>query len=250
MADWMAVLETIAQRPPDECNAEWEWLMRELGLGPEYFLAVYEAVRQGRWRGAQNPKAYLKTVARREAAQMELPAEGDARLVFPGEIESEGEAVSQEERLDYMQHQYDNPRPLQDADGVWRPGVGRREGVSYRRFLAEKVPQALREIKEPSQELEEIVSDINANIDAVYIRLRPLIQANWGRWALAAELDAWEQKVLKYKVDEVSRERALEEQPDEVSRRALQAAWRKFDRSGARRLAEAAKIFFHRDVPE
>ena len=104
----MANLETMAQHPPDECNAEWEWLMKELGLAPEYFLAIYEAVRQGRWRAARDPKAYLKTVAKREAAEMELLAEGDARLVFPSEIkDGDSGKLSQEERLGYMQHELD-----------------------------------------------------------------------------------------------------------------------------------------------
>ena len=217
--------------------------MEQLGLGPEYFLAIYETVRQGRWRGARNPRAYLKTVARRVAAEMELPAQEDARLVFPGEIECEGEEISQEERLDYMQHQYDSARPSQGADGVWRRGAGRHDRGNYRDLLAAKMPGELRVVEEPPEELKEIIEDINANIDEIYIRLRPLIKANWGAWALAAELDRWEQKVLRYKLDGVSRERALEEQADDESRRALQAAWRKFDRTGARRLEEAAKIF-------
>ena len=72
--EWRATLEAVAQRPPDEANAEWEWLMEQLELGPEYFLAIYEAVQEGRWRGARDPKAYLKTVAKRVAAEMELPA--------------------------------------------------------------------------------------------------------------------------------------------------------------------------------
>ena len=240
-AEWMTVLETISKRPPDEANAEWEWLLAQLGLGPEYFLAIYAAVRQGRWRAARDPKAYLKTVAKREAAAMELPAPEDARLVFPGEIESDGERISQEERLDYMQHQYDNPRASQGADGVWRPGVGRRAGGNYRQLLAGKVPEELREIAEPSQELKEIIEDVNANRVDIHIRLRPLIKANWAQWAEAAGLDFWEQDVLRYMLDGVSRGRALEEQPNEDSRRALQAAWRKFERNGAYRLLEAAK---------
>ena len=265
MADWMVVLETVAQRPPDECNAEWEWLMKELGLGPDYFLAVYEAVRQGRWRRAQDPRAYLKTVAKREAAEMELTTPEDAVLIFPGEIESDGEMLSQEERLDYMQHQYDNPRASQGADGVWRThpnprkggavwgprrGVGQRERGNYRDSLMTRVPDGLAEGEEPSEELKEIVADINANIHGVYIRLKPLITANWAQWAEAAGLDRWEQEVLRCKLDGVSRKRAMEEQPDEGSRKALQAAWRRFDRNGEEKLLEAAKKFSVENVPE
>ena len=249
-AEWMAVLETVSRQSPDEANAEWEWLMEQLGLGPEYFLAIYEAVRQGRWRGARDPKAYLKTVAKREAAEMELPAQEDARLVFPGEMESDGEKLSQEERLDYIQHEYKSAGPSQGADGVWRPGRGRSSRAKYRELLIAQVPRELRELKEPPEELKEIIEDVNANIDGIYIRLRALIKANWGAWALAAGLDRWEQEVLRCKLDGVSRERALEGEPDEVKRKALQAAWRRFDRNGAARLLEAAKKISVENVPE
>lgn len=106
--EWLAVLEAIAGRPPDEANAEWEWLMYQLGVGPEYFLAIYAAIQQGRWRAANNPKAYLKTVAKREASKIDAQAERSAELVFPGEIECDGEEISQEERLDSMQHELDS----------------------------------------------------------------------------------------------------------------------------------------------
>jgi hypothetical protein len=48
----------------------------------------------------------------------------------------------------------------------------------------------------------------------------------------------------------MSRERALAMQADEESRKALQAAWRRFDRNGMERLREAAKIKFEKNVPE
>ena len=47
-AEWLRILETVATRRPDEAEPEWAWVMKELELGPEYFLAIYEAVRQGR----------------------------------------------------------------------------------------------------------------------------------------------------------------------------------------------------------
>jgi hypothetical protein len=48
-------------------------LLRELGLPMDTFSAVLEAVQQGRWRTARNPKAYVKTVARREFKKMAPP---------------------------------------------------------------------------------------------------------------------------------------------------------------------------------
>ncbi|HET9283137.1 MAG TPA: hypothetical protein VFR24_14350 [Candidatus Angelobacter sp.] len=248
--EWLAVLEAVARRPPDEANAEWEWLMDQLGLGPEYFLAIYAAIRQGRWRTANNPKAYLKTVAKREASKIDASEEGNAELVFPGEIERDGEEISQEERLDSMQHELDSATAMQAADGVWRPGGKRRDQGNYRDLLLTGVPGELRVIEQPSQELREVIEQINASTDEIHIHLRPFIKANWKEWARAAGLDQWEQQVLRCKLDGVSRERALAGQRDETSRRALQAAWRRFDRNGARRLLEAAKKISEKNVPE
>lgn len=248
-SEWIAILEAVAQRPPDEVNAEWEWLMEQLGLGAEYFLAIYEAVREGRWRGAKDPRAYLKTVAKRLAAEMELPSREDARLVFPGEIECDGEQLSQEERLDYMQHQYDSAGPSQGADGVWRRGEGRRERGNYLDVLVAKVPGKLRVVEQPTQDLVEVIEQINASTDEVHIHLEPFIRANWAAWAAAANLDEWEQEVLRCKLNLVGRRKALEEQTDEGERRALQAAWRKFDRTGAQRLRRAAKKILKKNVP-
>ena len=71
-AEWLGALETAAQLNVEQSSAVWVWLMQELRLGQQYFLAIREAVQQGRWRTAKNPKTYIKTVARREAMKMGL----------------------------------------------------------------------------------------------------------------------------------------------------------------------------------
>src|SRR5215813_6263873 len=95
-AEWMAVLEAASQCQPDRSSSEWEWLMKRLGLGPEYFLAVYEAVRQGRWRTARNPRAYIKTVARRQGLKMGLLREDSKEFVQVSGAKTDGEEVSGE----------------------------------------------------------------------------------------------------------------------------------------------------------
>jgi len=71
-AEWLGALETAAKLGVEQSSAIWMWMMQDLGLGPQYFLAIREAVQQGRWRTAKNPKAYIKMVARREAVKMGL----------------------------------------------------------------------------------------------------------------------------------------------------------------------------------
>jgi hypothetical protein len=80
----MAILDAAAQRPGDEFNEEWEWLVDQLGLPEECFLAVRETIRQGRSRTAKNPRVYVKTVANREATKMELLSEQGDILEGPG----------------------------------------------------------------------------------------------------------------------------------------------------------------------
>jgi hypothetical protein len=63
-------------------------------------------------------------------------------------------------------------------------------------------------------------------------------------------MDEWEVRVLGYRLTGMSRERTLALQPDEESRKALQAAWRRFERNGMERSREAAKIKLEKNVAE
>lgn len=80
-AEWLGALETAARLGVEQSSAIWMWMMQELRLGPQYFLAIHEAVQQGRWRTAKNPRTYIKTVAKREALKMELVNERSGKLV-------------------------------------------------------------------------------------------------------------------------------------------------------------------------
>jgi hypothetical protein len=56
--------------------------------------------------------------------------------------------------------------------------------------------------------------------------------------------------VLDCKLNEVSRDQALSRQLNETDRKALQAAWRRFDRTGMSRLRAAAEKSLIKNVPE
>lgn len=116
LPQWLQTLEVLTNRQPDQAEGEWAWVMKHLGLGPEYFLGVLEAVRQGRWREAENPAGYLKTAAKRE--QRRLTPSGDRRpagiqgmhgldlqaeeitLGRDGFVGPDGETLSSEDMLD------------------------------------------------------------------------------------------------------------------------------------------------------
>src|SRR5512140_3134747 len=123
-AEWLGVLETAAKLSVEQSSAVWVWIMQELRLGPQYFLAIREAVQQGRWRTAKNPKTYIKTVAKREALKMGLMNEDSGNLVPVGSGKSDGEEISGEEALEYLGHQYDSHDAAKGEDGIWRAGAG------------------------------------------------------------------------------------------------------------------------------
>src|SRR6476620_5542486 len=100
-AEWLGALETAAKLDVEQSSAVWVWIMQELRLGPQYFLAIREAVQQGRWRTARNPKTYIKTVAKRQALKMGLVREDSGNLVPVG---NGGEETSSEEALEYLGH--------------------------------------------------------------------------------------------------------------------------------------------------
>jgi|SRR6266481_3586937 len=254
---WLAVLNAVSQLKPDQCNTEWEWLLQQLGLGPEYFLAIQQALQQGRWRNAKNPRAYIKTVAKREAKKMEMLSKRNDELVLTGSI-TEGEGLSSDQILDFIAYQQDSAESVKGPDGVWRAGGGwdredldpRREYGSYRDFLLAAVPREFTVIESPSEELKTLIDEINDSTDEFHIHIMPRRNTDWAKWAQAAGFNEWGKKVLDYKLAGISRERALEKQPDEVARKALQAAWKRFDRGGMERLRAAAKKNPSDDVPE
>ena len=257
-AEWLGVLETAAKVSVEQSSAVWVWIMQELRLGPQYFLAIREAVQQGRWRTAKNPKTYIKTVAKREALKMGLVNEDSGNLVPIGKTRSDGETISGEEALEYLGHQYDGHDAAKGEDGIWRAGAaGARdpsdpieEHESYREWLASGVPRGLAIVTPPSEEWKATVREMNNSFEGLDLEARPSIRPNWNKWAATAGLDEWEKRVLGYRLTGMSRERAMAMQTDEESRKALQAAWKRFDRNGMERLRGAAKINLPKNVPE
>ena len=93
------------------------------------------------------------------------------------------------------------------------------------------------------------VETFNRSHNDRHITVQPAYTPDWEKWAQKAGLDSWQLKVLEYRKDGVSRDGALDDQPDEDSRKALQAAWKRLDRSGMKKLKECA-IKMQSDCPE
>lgn len=255
--EWLAIFEVASQRPGDEINDEWRWLLEQLRMSTEYYPALLEALRQGRWRNAKNPKAYLKTVAKREYLNEKAATAAADPLVLMQISSEDGSLV--EGSLDHISYVRDTSEAVQGVDGIWRRGGG-AERNEYERYdenasslrgrLLAKIPKSLKVVVEPSADYKEAVDSFNASTDEWHIHAEPSIHVDLEKWAELAGFDEWELLVLRYRVSDVSRDEALAEQSDERSRKALQAAWRRYDRTGKQRLREAAERKLEKDVPE
>ena len=73
---------------------------------------------------------------------------------------------------------------------------------------------------------------------------------DWKKLGKKAGLDAWEIKVLEYRSQGISRDRAMELQLNEISRKAIQAAWKRFDRTGLKELQDSLDKISPWDVSE
>lgn len=263
---WIEILETVAQKRPDEAEAEWAWVMEQLELGPEYFLAIYEAVRQGGWREAENPAGYIKKVAQREARRQApdgsrgrrglrgmrgfhgIVAEGEEfTLGQGGSMDMDGERFSSEEMLDHMHYRVESGRPTREADRTWRSSAGweaDHEGLLRPQGGKPRTGKAKERMKGPGplapyvERIERLRRE--AGKEDPYIDETPEELPDWQAWAEDAGLSEWEKKAAEYKVSGVGWMEAMAAQPDEESRRALQAAWRKLERTGEGRLRDAA----------
>lgn len=260
-AQWIAILEAASQSPPTELTDEWDWLLEQLGLPPDFFLALLGAIGQGRWRTAKNPRSYLRTVAKREAAKMDL-IEKPASDSIPGRafVGDGGSEIPYEEALESLIHRSSTSEAMKDDDGIWRGGdwdsdwedeTWRHEFDTYGDFLLSKLPE---DFKSQMCVSVDMTSFSGHSIDPIS-RLapsaaEPVVRPNWEKLSEIAGFDEWDRLVLKYRLEGKSRDKAMSESCDEGTRKALQAAWRKFDRTGLKRLQEVIKKITSKDVPE
>ena len=54
------MLESAARENPNAISSEWNWILQRLKLPLDLFPYILEAIKQGRWRTADNPKNLYK----------------------------------------------------------------------------------------------------------------------------------------------------------------------------------------------
>jgi len=254
---WLAIFEdAISQQGAAGIEAQW-LVAQRLGLEPDDFPGIHAALEQGRWRGAKYPRAYIKRVAHREAARMRAPLDPHVVSfdVVAGEDGSSHEAVA-----DHITFANGTSTAVRCGDGVWKPGGhgddydldydDEGEPITLRTRLLAKLPKSLKMSIEPSDEDKRDIDAFNASNNEYHIHPRPFIRPDMQKWADLAGFDEWEKAVLDYRSEGYSRDVALALQSDEASRKKLQAAWKRFDRTGKHRLREAAEKYLEKNVPK
>jgi hypothetical protein len=253
--DWLTLFETVIEKPHAEMNEHWRVLLKDLHLQPTHYLALVETLRQGRWRKADNPKAYVKRVTLIEASKMEAAEQDSAMLFLPDGPEEDEGGGGISSLLDRTSFADSFSQPLRSSDGVWRAtdqygwysDSGHEEDdegrpiENYRESLFAKIPGTLKSRQEPTTTEIALWEIVNSRTTEHHHHVKPHVHVDWKEWGKQAGLSKWEIKVLQYRALGVSQEAALAKQPNEISRKALQAAWRKFDRTGKDRLMASAK---------
>jgi hypothetical protein len=118
-AELIALFEAAAEKPIEGHDAVWLRLMDLLNVPGFFFPAVLEALKQGRWRQARNPRAYIKVVAQREALRMGLIDYADD----PNTVTAD--AGGQPVDLDLLAFSANGFGPTKTGGGVWHQGSGK-----------------------------------------------------------------------------------------------------------------------------
>lgn len=224
-----ALFDRAGADPPSLTDEEALSLMKKiLRLPLSYFPAVQEAIRQGRWRNAENPIGYIRTVAEREAIKLgfEDPAE-NVHLMVPRRIDptdNDAKPLTHDSYIEYLDHIASDSMPYKRG-GIWHGGAPERddeeavnelgEHISERERLLAKLPA---EFLSRDEELEQWLDSPD-----------PIYYPDWEAIGRAAGLDAGECEVLEFRTYGFSREKAMALEPRRAKR--IQAAWRKFDRN-------------------
>jgi hypothetical protein len=197
------ILEAFAVWPFDGYEKDWEAVAasHEIGLPASYARAVYEAVRQGRWRTAENPAAYVYAVARIEGRKMgfrKRNAEAPSVSDLPAVRDREGRPLSHDEHMERLCYRHCPDEPIYTDE----------EGRSMDRPYS----QAILKLDEPGAE------------DAHPVR-------DWDKVAKLSRLDKGERQVLAWwLIKGNTREEFLNGAKNEEGRRERRASWRRFER--------------------
>ena len=185
------MLDELAAKPFEECEAVWRKLLRTMKLELMYVLPIREVLKEERWRKKENPVGYVKKAAQRQAVRMGLVEKPrNERELLARELnytDWDGEPLRHDEKLDQAEHEFQ---------------------IKY-------VPARLWDL--PTSRVKAVMMHKNGVV-------------NWEKVAVMANLNTPELIVLEMRAIGFTRELALKACYDEDDRRYIQAAWRRVER--------------------
>jgi len=225
--DWRILCELVASQA--ELSEELALLTELLGLPLSCCLAVHQVLREGNWKNSTYPGSYIMKAARTLARKDDTLECGGGPLVLMdgAELDKRWDGY----KLAPISEDVDGPRPI-----PIRP----LKGKHYVRAQFAPDEEVLWREEEARERGPFWPNDCKAMG----------LFRDWRKLGEKAGLDAWENKVLQYRRRGISREKAMELQPDEVSRKALQAAWRRFDRTGLKKVRDSFDKIALGNVPD
>jgi hypothetical protein len=197
--------------------------------------AVHQVLAEGNWREAAYPKTYIKKAAMTQARKMHLAIPhkddtlecGGAPLVFMGGNDLD-RATTREGINAALDREY------------WESGKPRPAGLAGRRRVRVSEQFAPdEEVLAREREAEESRSSWPA--DCWIERPELPWKRDWKKLGEKAGLDSGQTKVLVYHSQGISRDRAMQIQRNEVSRKVIQAAWKRFERTGWKKVQDFLK---------
>jgi hypothetical protein len=216
-AELRAIFEAAVEMPFEGHDAEWVRIMDLLRLPGCFIPAVKDALKQGRWRQARDPRAYIKTVAQREALKMGLVDSAEEPNIVKDD--ADGRPLN----LDLGQFAASGLGPTKTRAGIWHQGSA---------AFADDYANDYNDFGEPlTRLLERLAQRIPSELR------RPNSDTpDWDKIAASAGLDPGERLVLTCRLQGISRDAAIANQAAEEAKRSIQAAWKRFDRNGLEKL--------------
>jgi hypothetical protein len=258
-AEAIALLDRAGEDPPRLTDDEIVKVMKRVVYLPLcYFPAVQEIVREGRWRSAKSPWAYVKAAAKAKAIHMGFahdPRE-QFRLITP--IFASG-PLNTDTFAEYMSAKLSDPFPRKDG-GVWRAAAIPEEREYYSEAgeritafeaLVSRLPQELRTTKKRFVRVDRSTQawlkdaygdeyrEEKPNWFTEYVKTGNLPDSiheqdievpDWPAIGERAGLDEGEILALCFRADGYSRERAIAVQDTPADKKYVQAAWKRLDR--------------------
>jgi hypothetical protein len=117
------LLSRVASRAFEECEAEWKEVLGRLRLGMGYVPAIQSVLKEGRWKDAPNPMAYV----RKSAVRLGIVDVGSRqdREVLACDLryeDEQGQELDHDDRLGAALHRYEERFGREDGGPHWAEG--------------------------------------------------------------------------------------------------------------------------------